>query len=82
MKTLYISDLDGTLLQPDATLSEETVRIINDLIKQGMYFTAATARTAASAAHILKRLNINVPCVLMNGVCVYDLKENRYISVE
>lgn len=82
MKTLYISDLDGTLLLPDATLGDETIRIINELIRQGMYFTAATARTAASAEKILERLEINVPCVLMNGVCVYDLKEKCYISAE
>ena len=29
MKTLYVSDMDGTLLQPDARLSERTVSMLN-----------------------------------------------------
>ncbi|MHB1151471.1 MAG: Cof-type HAD-IIB family hydrolase [Eubacteriales bacterium] len=81
-KTLYISDLDGTLLKSDATLAGETKDRLNNLIKQGMHFTAATARTSASVIHILDGLNINVPCILMNGVCLYDLNELRYISAE
>ena len=28
-KTLYVSDLDGTLMQPGAYLSEDTVRMLN-----------------------------------------------------
>lgn len=82
MKTIYISDLDGTLLQPNAELSDKTITILNDLISQGMLFTIATARTIASARTILKDVDIRLPIILMNGVCIYDLKENRYIHVE
>lgn len=82
MKTLYISDLDGTLLQPDVTLSASTVRIINELMAQGMYFTAATARSIASAKHILKDLNLSVPVILMNGVCIYDFQRMDYLKIE
>lgn len=82
LKTLYISDLDGTLLLPDATLGSETKDRLNNLIKQGMHFTVATARTSASVIHILNALDVNVPCILMNGVCIYDLKGRRYISAE
>lgn len=81
MKTLYISDLDGTLLQPDATLSSETIHILNQFIASGKYFSIATARTIASVKHILKDVNIQVPIVLMNGVCVYDLQKDCYIKV-
>ena len=82
MKTLYISDLDGTLLQPNITLSERTVTIINNLIDQGMLFSVATARSIASVRHILKDVKISVPIILMNGVCVYDLNKNEYVKVE
>ena len=43
MKTLFISDLDGTLLQPDAKLSQYTINTINQLIDKGMLFTVATS---------------------------------------
>jgi Cof subfamily protein (haloacid dehalogenase superfamily) len=82
MKTLYISDLDGTLLQPNVELSPNTIRILNELIDQGMLFTVATARSIASVKTILKEVPVSVPLVLMNGVCIYDLQKNDYIKVE
>jgi Cof subfamily protein (haloacid dehalogenase superfamily) len=82
MKTLYISDLDGTLLQPNVELSEKSIKILNELMNQGMLFSVATARTIASVKPILTKLAISVPIVLMNGVCIYDLHKNDYIKVE
>lgn len=82
MKTLYISDLDGTLLQPDVTLSKYTIDTLNELMAQGMQFTVATARSIASAKQILQDLNLTLPIVLMNGVCIYDLKKQEYLNVE
>ncbi len=82
MKTLYISDLDGTLLQPNVELSKRTVNIINSLIHQGVNFTVATARSIASVRTILKDVNMKLPIILMNGVCIYDLSKNEYIKVE
>ncbi len=82
MKTLYISDLDGTLLHPNIQVSKQSTRIINDLIDQGMLFSIATARTIASVKPILKGVNIQVPIVLMNGVCIYDLQKEEYLSIE
>ena len=67
-KKLYISDLDGTLLDNDARLSDFTAEAINKLIMQGMNFTFATARSVYSAKPITSKLNISVPCILMNGV--------------
>jgi Cof subfamily protein (haloacid dehalogenase superfamily) len=82
MKTLYISDLDGTLLHPNVELSEKSITIINELINQGMLFSVATARSIASVKPILQKVAVSVPIVLMNGVCIYDLNLNDYIKVE
>jgi len=82
MKTLYISDLDGTLLHPNVELSEKSIRIINELIEQGMLFSVATARSIASVKPILEKVSISVPIILMNGVGIYDLHKNDYIKVE
>ncbi len=82
MNTLYISDLDGTLLQPNVELSARTVRILNDLIRQGVHFTVATARSIASVRPILKDVSIRLPVILMNGVCIYDLAKSEYLKVE
>jgi Cof subfamily protein (haloacid dehalogenase superfamily) len=82
MKTLYISDLDGTLLQPDARLSARTISVVNELIEKGMYFSVATARSIASVKHILKDIRISIPVILMNGVCIYDFQKKDYVKVE
>ena len=82
MKTLYISDLDGTLLQPNVELSNKTKRILNELIDQGMLFSVATARTIATVRSILNDVAINMPIILMNGACVYDWNKKEYIKIE
>lgn len=82
MKKLFVSDLDGTLLDPDGKITDFTVETVNSLISRGLSFTFATARSIYSAKPITEKININVPCILMNGVSVYDLKAGRYIRNE
>ncbi len=82
MRTLYISDLDGTLLQPNIQVSKQSTRIINELINEGMLFSIATARTIASVKPLLRDIQIQLPVVLMNGVCIYDLQKEEYIKIE
>lgn len=81
-KTLYISDLDGTLLNNNKELSSYTRDTLNRLMAEGLHFSAATARTAASVLKILSCLKINVPVVLMNGVLIYDTESESYIKIE
>lgn len=79
MKTLYVSDLDGTLLNKNAQLSDRSAEIIGNLINKGMFFTVATARSLSSIK-ILNKLPINVPCVQLNGVFLYDFANKKYID--
>ena len=65
MKTLYISDMDGTLLNDSGKVPRRSVEIINGLIKEGMLFTVATARSAMSAAELLKDIDISVPEIML-----------------
>ena len=51
MKTLYVSDLDGTLLNSNTALTDTTIETINALVEEGMEFTFATARSITSASH-------------------------------
>lgn len=81
METLYISDLDGTLLTPECRISNQTARLLNVLIEEGLLFTVATARSASSAAPLLEKLHLRLPVVLMNGVVIYDLAQKKMISV-
>lgn len=76
---ICISDLDGTLLNESAQVSDYSVDIINDAIGKGVCFTVATARTPLSALPILQGLNISCPMILMNGALLYS-PEKRLFS--
>ncbi len=82
MKRLYLSDLDGTLLDSAGRISEFTVNAINFCIQNGMSFSFATARSVYSAREIMSEVNIDSPCILMNGVSIYDMKRNVYLDNE
>lgn len=77
---LYVSDLDGTLANSREQLSGETVRIINELLDEGMAFTIATARSMASAAEIIAPLCLRLPIIYNNGVFIYHPLEKKNIS--
>ena len=79
MKTLYISDLDGTLLNKEGCISDYTIETINKLIDNGMNFTYATARSLVSATPITKNLNLNLPLIIYNGTFIIDGKSGKFI---
>lgn len=82
-KTLFISDLDGTLLTPDAELPDGAAARINRLTADGVMITYATARTVRSVSFILEDIDFTLPgagpVALMNGVLVRDMKAGCYI---
>lgn len=81
-KILFISDLDGTLLTPDCKITDETAKILNNLIKSGLIFSIATARTIATVKKLTEKINISMPVVLMNGVIIYDINTSKYVDIE
>ena len=72
MRTLYISDLDGTLLRSNEITSEYTNNIINKLVKHGLLFSYATARSLITAKKVTKGINAEIPLILYNGAFVID----------
>ena len=80
--TLYVTDLDGTLVRNDKTLSDFTVRTINSLIEQGMLITYATARSFHSAWEITKEIQFSIPVITRNGTVLANqiLKKETEIS--
>ncbi len=77
--TLYVTDLDGTLLKNDASISDFSVNTLNSLIENGVLFTYATARSFSSAAPLVKKLNLDLPAVTFNGVFVIDPRTGEHL---
>lgn len=72
MKTLYVSDLDGTLLRNNERTSSFTNSVINDLTKRGMVFSYATARSLITAQKVTKGIVAKIPLIVYNGAFVVD----------
>ena len=79
-KTLYISDLDGTLLNPSAQLSENSINIINNIIRAGGLFTYATARSFSSASPITAPLRLNLPLATYNGAFFVEPDSGKFLA--
>lgn len=82
MKTLYVSDLDGTLFTTKKALSGTTVQLLNECIRQGALFAVATARMPYGCDYRLEELQLNIPSVLTNGVFLYNFATKEYLSAE
>ena len=71
-KTLYVSDLDGTLLRSDQTISEYTADTLNRLISEGMVFSYATARSYATSSIVTSGLDAKMPVIVYNGTFILE----------
>ena len=72
MKTLYVSDLDGTLLRKNETISSYTIKTINTLTSSGLLFSYATARSLNTSKKVTEGLNTHFPLIIYNGAFVKD----------
>ena len=93
MKTIYVTDLDGTLLNTQDKISEYSLKVINNLVDNGLLFTYATARSLESASVVTKGLSTKIPIIAYNGAFIiepssgtilssnfFDNEENQYIK--
>lgn len=79
-KTLYITDLDGTLLNRRDRINPESIRIINSLVGQGMMFTYATARSLVSASVVTEGLTADIPVIVYNGAFIIKPRTGEILS--
>jgi Cof subfamily protein (haloacid dehalogenase superfamily) len=70
---LYVCDLDGTLLGPDARPSAFTRETFNGLVADGVAITIATARSLVSLRRVTEGLDLRGPAVVYGGAFVVDL---------
>ena len=78
--TVYISDLDGTLLRNDATLSDYARDRLSQMIRSGLQFTVASARSVVSIRQMLHGLELPLPVIEFNGAFV--LRESNSFRLE
>lgn len=72
MKTLFITDLDGTLLKSDKTISVKSCEILNHLLSEGVAFTYATARSIYSSSVLTSEIDFRLPLITKNGAIIQN----------
>ena len=78
--TLYVTDLDGTLLRGDQRVAPQAQAALNGLIAQGMALTYATARSFTSASRVTDGLRFVLPVITYNGSMLVDPASGRVLE--
>ena len=80
MTTLFITDMDGTLLGTDSLVSAESAAIISELTRRGALISVATARTPATVEPLLRDTLTTPPAIVLTGGALWDRERHRFIS--
>lgn len=75
MKKILFTDLDGTLLKTDKTISEKNREAIGRMLQVGNSVVITTGRVVPSAYKIAQKLGLTVPgCYMIaaNGAVIFD----------
>ena len=81
MLTLYLADLDGTLLTPAQTVSERTRETLNALLEEGAHISYATARSLETSSAVTRGIGFSDPVILHNGAVVSDPVQKKPLAV-
>jgi Cof subfamily protein (haloacid dehalogenase superfamily) len=67
---LVVCDLDGTLLEPDGSISERTRSAIAAVRQAGIHVAVATGRVPVGIEKVVRALDLNGPQITMHGALV------------
>jgi HAD superfamily hydrolase (TIGR01484 family) len=77
---LVASDLDGTLLRPDETISERTRQAIAAARRAGITVVLVSGRPPRSLGPIAAGIGVGGIAICANGAVIWDLDEGRMID--
>lgn len=78
MNRLFVSDLDGTLLDEQGRLTDTSFSILRKLLDDGLPFTVASARSVVSMREVLRGLPLRLPVIEFNGAFISDLATGQH----
>jgi hydroxymethylpyrimidine pyrophosphatase-like HAD family hydrolase len=79
-QTLFVTDLDGTLLGPDGVLAGSVAARLHCLQDAGLMITCATARSWLTTCRVLGDFRFTLPVILHNGVFTFDGETGEYVN--
>lgn len=79
---LVVTDLDGTLLRNDKSISKENLEAIEYFKDNGGLFTIVTGRPQVIVGEIYNKVRPNAPMVCYNGGGIYDAEKKEFLCTE
>ncbi len=67
---LWISDIDGTLMNYDGSVTDEMVSVVEKIKSKGVKLVIATGRMFMGAEYAAKKFNLDTPIVCYQGAVV------------
>jgi Cof subfamily protein (haloacid dehalogenase superfamily) len=79
---LVATDLDGTLLRPDGTVSQRTVDAVQAAQQAGLHVVPVTGRPPRVTWDVAKRAGLGPLGVCSNGALVVDVQAMQVLEIE
>lgn len=76
--SLYVTSLDGTLLNDEDKLSNYTSVKLRQLLEQGANIVLTTSWTPSAFLLLLQDIPFAYPIIVMNGAAMYDMHKQQY----
>ncbi|MCE1188626.1 MAG: Cof-type HAD-IIB family hydrolase [Ignavibacteria bacterium] len=77
---LVLFDLDGTLLNDNGEIGQESIRLVTELQKYGVQFSFASGRLHSALTQYADQLHIHTPIISLDGACIKSHPDGRAIS--
>lgn len=79
---LFVSGLDGVLLNAQYQMTPYSKVLLNRMIDDGMLFTISTMRTPASVLEASEGLRFQLPIIVMDGSALYDIQKKEFLHAK
>jgi Cof subfamily protein (haloacid dehalogenase superfamily) len=76
---LVVTDLDGTLLSSDKTISPENLAAVRKLQDRGIIFTFASGRMSQMLEAYVKQLSLDVPIIACDGAKIINVASGEIL---
>lgn len=76
---LFVSDIDGTLIETSRKMPQRNIDAIKDFVNNGGNFSVCTGRNLQSLKPHYKKCSANAPAVFLNGAGIYDFKKSELV---
>src|SRR5258708_37190827 len=77
---LVATDLDGTLLRSDKTISEQTSTLLQRLQSVGVAIVLVSARPPRVLRQIARAFHLSGLAICCNGAIIYDLDHDSFLQ--